>query len=141
MNNATEIKSGRFKELECDLRYLRTTVFIEEQFVPPELEWDEEDQQAQHVVVYSQGSPVATARILADGRIGRMAVLKPWRSKGIGSLLLGTLEAYAQQHGLKSVYLSAQQHAVKFYEKHGYEVYSDLYMDANIPHFSMKKSL
>lgn len=141
MTDQITIKQGSFTELEADIRYLRTTVFIEEQSVPVELEWDEEDYHAVHLLVYLNGDPSATSRILTDGRIGRMAVLKPCRGKGIGSLMLTSLEKIARQQKMASVYLSAQQHAVKFYEKHGYKVCSDLYMDANIPHFSMKKKL
>src|SRR5688572_32295927 len=97
------------------LRAIRTRVFVEEQRVPEELEWDGEDERSRHVLVYAtDGTPVGTARLLHDGRIGRMAVLKEWRGKGAGSVLMKHLLTLASKMGFDEVKLHAQTHAAGF---------------------------
>jgi len=119
-------------------RPIREAVFIREQGVPVELEWDEEDPRCLHAVARSSdGTPVGTARLKPDGTLGRMAVLKKWRRRGIGSTLLGALVAEARRRGLAFVRLSAQTHALAFYGKRGFTVTSDVYLDAGIPHRAM----
>lgn len=117
---------------------IREAVFILEQHVPAELEWDEEDPHCLHAVARSpDGTPVGTARLKPDGTLGRMAVLKDRRGRGIGSALLEALVGEARRRGLASVRLSAQTHALAFYGKRGFTVTSDMYLDAGIPHRSM----
>lgn len=121
---------------------IRREVFINEQHVPEELEWDEFDEVAQHVLaVSSVNEAIGTGRIKADGHIGRMAVLTSYRQQGIGSAILLTLLDIAKQQKLKNVYLHAQVSAVSFYEKHGFISHGDEFMDAGIPHKTMHKSL
>ena len=118
--------------------FIRETVFIAEQNVPVELEWDEYDEKATHLLVTdSAGNPVATSRMINTGHIGRMAVLKTYRKHGIGTAMLKTLVEIAQNQGLNKVKLSAQVDAIPFYEKSNFIATGDIYMDANIPHRDM----
>ena len=120
------------------LRAVRELVFIYEQHVPLALEWDGLDETAQHVLALnSAGEAIGCARLPGDGSIGRMAVLKPWRGKGVGSALLKKAVSIYRQQGVKNITLSAQMHAVSFYEKLGFEVCSKPYLDANIKHVDM----
>ena len=124
------------------IKTVREQVFIHEQHVPEELEWDEHDTKATHVVAMDTNNQViGTARMLADGHIGRMAVLAAWRKTGIGSAMLGKLLAIAKEHGLSKVFLHAQTSAVGFYEKHGFNALGEEFMDAGIPHRYMEKEL
>jgi predicted GNAT family N-acyltransferase len=85
--------------------------------------------------------PIGTARLLPDGQIGRMAVLPEWRSHGIGSVLLEKLIEIAREHGLKQVKLDAQDHAISFYEQHGFTIEGEEFLDAGIPHRRMIMAL
>ena len=136
------IKTTRWNEDKTALSEIRRKVFIEEQNVPEELEWDDFDQDCIHVLVTNENNkPVACGRLKADGHIGRMAVLKEHRKTGIGTLILNELLNHAEILPIKKVYLHAQTTAIKFYEKQGFKVNSEEFMDANIPHKSMEKSL
>lgn len=120
---------------------IRFTVFVEEQAVPREIELDEHDAVSVHAVVYEDGTPVATGRLLPDGHIGRMAVLKEWRGRGIGGLMLQRLIARAKERGDREVALSAQVHAVRFYRAHGFMEEGSEYLEAGIKHQAMKRRL
>lgn len=121
------------------LRTIRETVFIQEQHVPVELEWDEFDEISWHALAYNAANqPVGTARLLPDGRIGRMAVLKEWRGKGFGRALLLELLAESQRQKMKSVQLNAQISASSFYQKYGFVEFGDEFMEAGIPHVAMR---
>lgn len=121
---------------------VRTRVFINEQLVPPDLEWDGYDSDCWHVIARTEdGTCIGTARMLYDGHIGRMAVLAEYRKQGVGSQLLETLHQIARMQGIDHVFLHAQTSAVDFYRKHGYQITSDEFMDAGIPHVSMEKKL
>ncbi len=121
---------------------IRRTVFIEEQKVPENLEWDETDANCTHVLVTdNNGKPIATARITADGHIGRMAVLRAHRNQGIGSAMIKQLVEYAQEQLLMRVTLHAQLTAMPFYARHGFVSISDEFMDAGIPHQTMQLEL
>ena len=136
------IKICDWNNCEALLSDIRRAVFINEQKVPEELEWDEFDTSAQHVLVLdSLNKPVATGRIKADGHIGRMAVLKKYRKQGIGSAILLVLLDLASQRTLEKVYLHAQVSAIPFYLKHGFVCDGDEFMDAGIPHKTMYKYL
>jgi predicted GNAT family N-acyltransferase len=124
------------------IKAVREQVFIREQHVPEELEWDEHDAEAIHLVALDKNEQViATARLLADGHIGRMAVLETWRKHGVGSAMLAKLLLIAQQRQLTRVFLHAQTSAVGFYEHHGFKALGDEFMDAGIPHRYMQKEL
>lgn len=121
---------------------IRRTVFIEEQKVPENLEWDESDDDATHVLATdNDNKPVATARIKDDGHIGRMAVLKAHRKHGIGSAMLKQLIDHAREQLLARVFVHAQITAMPFYAKHGFVAISDEFMDAGIPHKIMQLEL
>jgi len=126
------------KELLSNIRY---QVFVDEQKVPIELEIDNDDPLASHVLCLVDGQPVGTGRILLDGHIGRLAVLKAHRKQGYGNKILDHLELIAQEHGLTQVFLNAQVSAIPFYEKRGYKIISDVFDDAGIPHQTMRKTL
>src|SRR5262249_14462578 len=99
---------------------IRFTVFVEEQGVPLAIELDEMDDKSLHAVAYCGGDPIATGRLLPDGHIGRMAVLKAWRGRGIGGRVLGKLMEAARARGDREIVLSAQIQATAFYRAHGF---------------------
>ena len=123
------------------LRTLRAEVFIREQSVPAEMEWDEFDAQSRHVVAIADGVPIGTGRLLPDGHIGRMAVLREWRHQGAGSALLTGLMDIARELGVQRVKLSAQVQALPFYLGHGFQVEGEEFEDAGIPHRRMWRDL
>jgi predicted GNAT family N-acyltransferase len=120
------------------LRAVRTPVFIEEQAVTPEFEWDEIDATAVHLLATLDIEPIACLRIIGYKKIGRMAVLKEYRGRGLGAALLLEAIAICKKHGSKSVYLSAQTHAIEFYRKAGFKQISEEYCDVDIPHVDMQ---
>ena len=132
------IKEVDFKHHFSDIENIRTSVFINEQNVPVELEWDEFDNESTHILAYYSNKAVGTARLLSDGHIGRMAVLKDYRNRNIGKNMLKYLLDLAKKKSLDNIVLSAQEHAVEFYKKYGFSVCSDVYLDAGIPHYDMR---
>ena len=124
------------------LSLIRRKVFIEEQSVPEDLEWDEFDENSQHILALNvHDEPIATGRIKSDGHIGRMAVLKNFRKNGIGGAILLALIELAEKNQLQSVYCFAQTSAIGFYLKYGFNVVGEEFMDAGIPHQRMFKNL
>jgi len=120
------------------LRAIRETVFIHEQHVPVELEWDEFDANCLHMLALdSAGYPIGTARLLPDGHIGRMAVLKDWRGRSVGSALLLRLLAEARKRHLQQVIVNAQTYAAVFYARFGFQTAGEEFIDAGIPHVRM----
>ena len=132
------IKTVDFDMNFSEIEEIRTSVFINEQNVPIELEWDEFDNDSTHIIAYYNNKPVGTARLLNDGHIGRMAVLKDYRNRNIGKNMLKYILEIAQKKSMKNIELSAQEHAVDFYKKYGFTVTSNVYMDAGIPHYTMQ---
>jgi predicted GNAT family N-acyltransferase len=126
---------------QAEAKRIRFSVFVEEQGVPPELEMDEMDAQCVHALAYSDGRAIGTGRLLPDGHIGRMAVLKEWRGRGAGKALLRRLVGAARARGDKEVLLSAQVHALGFYRAEGFEPQGDVYEEAGIPHQAMRMPL
>lgn len=124
------------------IKSVRQRVFIEEQHVPEALEWDGLDDAAIHVIAQDQQRQViGTARLLQDGHIGRMAVLPEWRHQGVGSAMLKQLLLIAEQWKLAKVFLHAQTAATGFYERHGFHLLGEEFMDAGIPHRHMEHRL
>ncbi|MGB3423672.1 MAG: GNAT family N-acetyltransferase [Castellaniella sp.] len=118
---------------------IRLEVFVEEQQVPLEEELDVRDAQCLHAIAYdADGQAVGTGRLLPDGHIGRMAVRKPWRGQGVGSLLLMALVDAARRRGDAEVVLDAQLHARAFYARHGFVEEGKTFMDAGMPHRVMR---
>lgn len=128
-------------EAENYLRAVRTPVFIEEQNVAPDFEWDELDATAVHLLATLNSEPIGCLRIIDFHKIGRMAVLKNYRGSGLGSALLLEALNICKSQGSKSVYLSAQTHAIEFYKKAGFKVTSAEYCDVHIPHVDMQLEL
>jgi predicted GNAT family N-acyltransferase len=124
------------------MRAIRTPVFIHEQQVPQQIEWDEMDPLCVHALALDvDGTPIGTGRLAPDGKIGRMAVLGEWRGKGVGAAILDFLVASARERGIKECRLHAQHHALEFYLQHGFEAEGEEFMEAGIPHVSMRKVL
>ena len=117
---------------------IRRIVFIEEQGVSVEEEVDGKDGEAIHLLaVDAEGAPIGTARMLANGHIGRMAVLPKWRGRGVGSAMLKRLLATARRRQLPTPFLNAQVSAVNFYRRLGFETQGEEFMDAGIRHRRM----
>jgi predicted GNAT family N-acyltransferase len=124
------------------LAAVRRAVFVFEQNVPEELEWDDADEHAYHVLATAEdGTPIGTGRLKLDCHIGRMAVLQKWRRRGVGSAILRALLALAEKEGCMIVRLHAQTHAVPFYEVHGFRAYGQEFQEAGIPHLEMELKL
>lgn len=145
------VQVGDWDSLKQQLVPIREAVFIQEQQVPVELEWDAYDQIATHLLVQDQRQAgVGCARLLFNtqsannhiqiiAKLGRMAVMKSHRRQGIGRALLNTAIEIAQINKQHTIQLSAQMQAVPFYEKSGFQVMSTPYLDANIWHVDMVK--
>ena len=136
LDNINIIQTTWYKD-EAHLRAVRTPVFIQEQAVTPEFEWDEIDVSAVHLLAMMDFEPVACLRIINHHKIGRMAVLKQHRGIGLGSWLLLEAINICKNNGSKSIFLSAQTHAISFYEKVGFKQISGEYCDVDIPHVDM----
>ena len=128
--------------IDDSFRKLRIEVFVKEQGVPVENEFDDLDLQVPHLVIFLGGEAVATGRIVPYGdntvKIGRIAVKKEKRGLHLGEKVVLELLRKAKEDGAKTVYLGAQTHAVGFYEKCGFSlVGTPEYMEENIPHYDM----
>lgn len=131
-----------WNEHYADIVKIRDIVFIEEQNVPVELERDPMDAKYIHALALdANNKSIGTGRLLDTGKIGRMAVLKPWRGKGVGRALLAALIEAASSANLLEVSLDAQIHACGFYKAAGFTAFGEEFMDAGIPHISMKRTL
>lgn len=136
------IVTGDWDSLRDHAQSLRVEVFVVEQGVPIELEWDEADEVSTHAVAYDEaGQVIATGRLLPDGHIGRMAVRKSARGKGIGSEVLAALLEEAKRRRFQELVLHAQSHAIDFYLKHGFQIDGDEFPEAGIPHRRMTRVL
>jgi predicted GNAT family N-acyltransferase len=140
MKNNLKIEIVKWIDGLSQLKNIREKVFIQEQKVTPQLEWDGMDEKAIHFLVFNDKAAIGCARaiVIKDHmQLGRMAVLKEYRSQGIGSALIEKAMTTAKLNQLSAIYISAQCHAIDFYKKFGFEVTSDIYLDAEIPHRDM----
>ncbi|QUW20749.1 GNAT family N-acetyltransferase [Sporosarcina sp. Marseille-Q4063] len=137
-------------KLENDLNLaftIRKEVFVEEQGVPLEDEFDEFDKlnvDSEHILVYYNDRPAGTGRIRwvdGFGKLERICILKPYRKFGLGKIIINALEGIAKEKDVSRVKLHAQTHAEGFYEKLGYQTSSSMFMEDGIPHISMMKNL
>ncbi|HYB50384.1 MAG TPA: GNAT family N-acetyltransferase [Burkholderiaceae bacterium] len=136
------LRVGDWKQLRAWALAVRYAVFVKEQGIPANLEIDEQDALAVHVVALDPcGAPLGTGRLLADGHIGRMAVLRGARGQGIGATLLHTLVAIAKSRGMQQLRLHAQLGAISFYEKEGFTAIGPQYEEAGILHRTMVRHL
>ena len=123
-------------------RPVREKVFIEEQRVSRELEWDEWDERSDHAVARDiEGQAIGTARLLPDGRIGRMAVLREWRRCGVGAALMKAMLDQARENSMSRVTLHAQTQAAGFYRRFGFSEQGGEFLEAGIPHVEMTLEL
>ena len=122
-----------------EIRSIRNNVFTTEQQIDENLDFDGQDRDAIHVLVSRQGRYVGTGRMLADGHIGRLAVLKEFRGQGLGAEAVRALVKEAENRGMDRVYLESQTHAIGFYEKLGFSTYGEPYVEANIEHVHMER--
>ena len=136
-----KVKTANWPDDQSTLKAIRFEVFVEEQKVPAEEEIDAHDPVSIHAIVWTDGKAAGCGRLLPDGHIGRMAVRKPYRGLGVGAFVLQHLVDRARQRGDHDVVLSAQTHAMGFYEKFGFVVEGGEYLDCNIPHRDMRKIL
>ena len=120
---------------------IRTTVFVKEQGVPPDIERDQYDEKSQHVLGILQGNCMATGRLLPDGHIGRVAVLAEHRGRGFGRQIMQHLIALAAVNGHSFVELSAQVHALPFYAMLGFSEVGSRFDEAGLPHQAMRRHL
>ena len=124
------------------LQHVRRTVFVVEQGFPEHEEWDSADLTCVHVLILEgKRDAVGTGRLEATGKIGRLAILKPYRGLGLGSELLEWLVAQARRQGLESVYLHAQLHALPFYLQHGFLPEGPAFNEAGAAHQRMSRWL
>ncbi|MBT4205366.1 MAG: GNAT family N-acetyltransferase [Proteobacteria bacterium] len=136
------IKTVEWGTNESLIKAIRIPVFVEEQNVPYDLDFDEFDPVASHWIAYSKNIyPVATVRLLADGHVGRMAVLKEHRRQGIGRMLILAVLDFAHETKMSKIFLHAQLPARAFYERVGFVAYGNVFVDANIDHIAMELSI
>lgn len=141
--------SERFRIVDADygrdvalLRAVRGPVFVHEQNVPLDMEWDELDPLSRHVLALdAAGQPIGTGRLTPEPRIGRMAVLPAWRGQGIGAAILQRLIDTAITLGYPTIELHAQISAIGFYELHGFSAWGDEFDEAGIRHRHMRRTL
>lgn len=130
---------GNWTVQRAGAQVVRYEVFVLEQKVPLEMEWDEMDPLCLHALAYDgDGKAVATGRLLPDGHVGRLAVMKSLRGHGIGGAILEVLMAEARKRGDGAVVLNAQTHAEAFYSRYGFVRVGDEFMEAGIPHIHMR---
>lgn len=134
-----QLTFGNWEKQHKDAQVIRYAVFVVEQNVPVELEWDNMDAVCLHAIVYdNEGHALGTGRLLPDGHIGRMAVLDNARGKGIGGLILTALMQHARTRGDQTVVLHAQTHAEAFYRRYGFSREGNEFMEAGIMHVQMR---
>jgi predicted GNAT family N-acyltransferase len=139
------VKSVETREEREAAYALRREVFVVEQRVPADLERDDEDARAFHAIAVDGGRCVGTGRLVrqagAVGRVGRMAVDRGWRRRGVGARVLEALEAEARAEGLRQIELHAQRYVEAFYRGHGYVPEGEVFEEAGIEHVLMRKRL
>ena len=124
-----------------EIRDIRNDVFTREQQIDKDVDFDGQDRDAVHVLVSCRGRYVGTGRMLADGHIGRLAVLREYRGQGLGAKAVRALVKEAKDRRMSRVYLGSQTHAIGFYEKLGFSAYGEPYVEANIEHVHMERSI
>ncbi len=136
-----ELSIANWTEAQSLVKPLRYQVFVIEQKVPEEMEWDEFDEIAWHAIVTADNQTVGTGRLILDGhiaKIGRMAVQSSRRNKGIGKSILNALIQTAKEKGAQECILHAQTHAIAFYAKADFEPNGPIFDEAGVPHVEMR---
>ncbi|HEX5363443.1 MAG TPA: GNAT family N-acetyltransferase [Gallionella sp.] len=142
MGNPFTVSLVSWHDGEPLLRAVREAVFMQEQGVPEELEWDGLDEGCRHALALSlQGEAIGCGRILANGHIGRIAVLPSWRGQHVGTALMEALLDEARAQGFHQVEVDAQTQALPFYHSLDFVEQGEVFMDAGLPHIKMKLAL
>ena len=144
MENNLKVEIVKWIDEDESLKMIRQKVFIEEQKVTSQLEWDGMDEEAIHFLAFKNEKAIGCARAFVIEnymQLGRMAVLKAYRGEDVGTALIEKAITTAKLNQLSAIYISAQCHAIDFYKKFGFEITSDIYLDAEIPHRDMKLEL
>lgn len=142
MSNPFTVSLVSWHDGEPLLRSIREDVFIREQGVPVELEWDGLDEGCRHALALSlQGEAIGCGRMLANGHIGRISVLPQWRKQMVGTAIMEALLDEARSLKLPGVDVDAQTHALPFYHRFGFQEQGEEFMDAGLPHIKMTLSL
>jgi predicted GNAT family N-acyltransferase len=142
MSNSFTVSLVPWQDGEPLLKSIRDAVFIKEQGVPAELEWDGLDEGCRHALALShKGDAIGCGRMLADGHIGRISVLPLWRKQKVGTAIMEALLNYARAHDYKQVDVDAQTYAVPFYRKFDFIEEGEAFMDAGLPHIKMRLKL
>jgi predicted GNAT family N-acyltransferase len=142
----TYIEIGDWPLMQTAAQAVRTAVFVQEQGIAPEDEWDADDATALHAVLFDvNGQALGNARLLQPSanvaKVGRMAVLQKVRGRGYGARLLHALIRCARERGHKEVRLSAQRSAEGFYAAYGFSIVGEPFDEVGIPHVEMRLSL
>ncbi len=135
----TPIRLTSWSRDERLIRAVRAAVFLKEQGIPAEIDFDANDFRCAHAIAELEQKAVGTGRIQADGKIGRVAVLKDFRGKGIGSALVNALIDHARRTGLNNVFLNAQLSSTGFYEGLGFTERGEPFIEAGIQHVRMEQ--
>lgn len=125
---------GSWAELGQQAALVRKAVFVQEQSIPESEEWDDADEVSIHALAWVDDQLTGTGRLLPDGKIGRMAVLRPWRGQGIGAQILCALMQVARDRGHTGLKLSSQQTACGFYSRFGFEPEGPPHHEVGIAH-------
>ena len=141
-----DVRTGTWEEIGREAQKIRSAVFVAEQKIPAELEWDAADSNAVHVVAFNRfGMPLATGRWIEDApgvaKVGRMAVDAAMRGGGVGRAVLQALMQSAREQGKTEVQLNSQVSAVPFYARTGFVARGQVFDEAGIPHQAMTRSL
>ncbi|VEF48668.1 GCN5-like N-acetyltransferase [Bacillus freudenreichii] len=137
------IQAGTDEQMQ-DAFNIRKKVFVGEQQVPIEIEIDEHEDNSAHFVLYDEEKPAGAGRFRildGKGKVERICILPEYRGKGAGIQIMLDIEEYAKSLPVKELVLNSQSYAVPFYEKLGYSVVSDEFLDAGIPHRKMIKKI
>lgn len=142
MTNPFTVSLVSWHDGEPLLKAVREAVFIVEQGVPAELEWDGLDETCRHALALShQGDAIGCGRMLANGHIGRIAVLPQWRKQKVGTAIMEALLDYARAHDYPQVDVDAQTYAVPFYHRFDFVEQGKVFIDAGLPHIKMRLKL
>jgi len=137
----TVVRPARGEAEVAALRRIRYDVFVVEQGVPEVLEWDDADLVSVHALAEAGREPIGCARLLPDGHIGRVAVVRAWRHHGVGTALMQALIRVARERGDAAVIVNAQVAAMPFYAREGFEATGGIFEEAGIPHRVMTRTL
>jgi predicted GNAT family N-acyltransferase len=137
---AVRVRDADFAADFASIRHVRATVFIDEQRVPLELEFDDRDGHCRHVLAFEGNAAVGTGRLDLDygGKVGRVAVLATHRRSGVGKALMQRLHEIAREQRQAKLWCNAQLTAVPFYEGLGYRSVGPTFVEAGIDHVRME---